>query len=267
MITSLIGMGVVAGGAGLAANTISSFNRMVGGTLIGFGMFICATPAWADETLVASDNSAVNCTISQKGLTRISLKDDRFSSVSKMTTGIDTEDFGVVNEPTRGDIYISIPDGYTRQDVSFFGTSGKGFTYKFDCRVSGDKAQQVFVENRDIRKEAPAEVALRASPTDTSLALVQAMYAGQSLDGFEVRAPSLDPVMVGELKVQMITEYRGMELTGRMLRIENRGKAAVQLDGQVIAPSNAVAVSVSQPALKPGEATTAFIVTPSGAQS
>ena len=265
MISSIIGMGVVAGGAGLAANTLSGYARLVGGTLIGFGLFICATPAWADETLVATDNSEINCTISKSGLTRISLKDDRFSSVSKMTTGVESEDFGVVNEPTRGDIYISIPDGYSRADVSFFGTSGKGFVYKFDCRVSGEKAQQVFVENRDIRKEALAEVALRASPTDTSLSLVQAMYSGQSLDGFEVRAPSLEAVMVGELKVQMITEYRGLDLTGRMLRIENRGKAAVQLDGQVIAPSNAVAVSVSQSALKPGEATTAFIVTPTGA--
>ena len=168
-----------------------------------------------------------------------------------MTTGIDSEDFGVVNEPTRGDIYISIPEGYSRSDVSFFGTSGKGFVYKFDCRVSGEKAQQVFVENRDIRQDAPAEFTLRASPTDTSLALVQAMYAGHALEGFEVRAPSLEPVMVGELKGPDDHEYRGMELTGRMLRIENRGKAIVQLDGQTIAPTSAVAVSVSQSALKP----------------
>ncbi|MDQ2763820.1 MAG: type-F conjugative transfer system secretin TraK, partial [Pseudomonadota bacterium] len=192
------------------------------------------------------------------------LKADRFASVSKLTTGVDTEDFTVVNEPTRGDIYLSVPNGFTRPNVSFFGTTAKGFVYKFTCRVAGDDAQQVFVENKDIDGDKAVEVARAASPEETSAALVQAMYQSASLDGFDVRPASLDPVMVGALKVQMITEYRGTTLAGRVLRIENKGKAPVALDDKVIAPSNAVAVSVVNPALKPGEATTAYIVTPAG---
>ena len=64
-----------------------------------------------------------SCTVSKSGLTRVSLKDDRFASVSKLTTGVESDDFTVVNEPTRGDIYLSVPEGFSRQRVSFFGTT------------------------------------------------------------------------------------------------------------------------------------------------
>jgi conjugal transfer pilus assembly protein TraK len=63
----------------------------------------------------------------------------------------------------------------------------------------------------------------------------------------------------------MIAEYRGAELSGRTLRIENGGAAAIGLDETVIAPSNALAVSVAQRKLQPGQATTAYIVLPTGA--
>lgn len=260
---TLVAYGLVGGGTGLASRMCIA-SRFIGASLIVIGAFALAAPAFADEHLLAEDNSEVACTISKTGLTRVSLQDDRFASVSKLTIGMESEDFTVVNEPTRGDIYISVPETYAKPDVSFFGTTSKGYVYKFACRVSGDRAQQVFVENKDILGEKPAELARAASPQETSAALVQAMYQSANLDGFEVRQASLDPVMVGTLKVQMIAEYRGLNLAGRILRIENKGKAPVTLDEGVIAPSNAVAVSVANPSLKPGEVTTAYIVTTSG---
>jgi conjugal transfer pilus assembly protein TraK len=97
-------------------------------------LLVCGPAVAADETLLAVDNGEVTCSVSATGLTRVSLKDDRFASVSKLTTGVETEDFTVVNEPTRGDIYISLPEGYAKPGVSFFGTTAKGFVYKFACR-------------------------------------------------------------------------------------------------------------------------------------
>ena len=262
---TLTAIGLLLTGAPLVARPFCSGSRLIGSTLIVAAAVLSASPAWADETLMAADNGEIACTVAAKGLTRISLKDDRFASISKLTVGSETEDFTVVNEPTRGDIYISIPDGYSKPTVSFFGTTGKGFTYKFACRTGAGDAQQVFVHNRDLLAQQPAEVARRSSPQDASIALVQAMYSGASLDGYEVRQPLLNAVQVGELKVQMITEYRGLDVSGRVLRIENKGRKDVLLDEKVIAPSNAVAVSVSNPTLKAGEATTAYIVLPAGA--
>lgn len=263
---SIYAWGLLTGGAAIASRPFCVLSRGAGAAMVAAGVLLMASPAFAaDETVLAVDNGEVACTVSLKGLTRISLKDDRFASISKLTTGIDSEDFTVVNEPTRGDIYISVPDGFERTEVSFFGTTAKGYVYKFACRAAGAQAHQVFVHNKDILGEQPAELARRAAPSDTSIALVQAMYAQGALDGFEIRQPNLNAVQVGDLKVQMISEYRGLDLSGRVLRIENRGRRDLTLDEKLIAPTNAVAVSVAQPNLKAGQVTTAYIVLPTGA--
>lgn len=262
-MTPWIAYGLLGGGVAVSSRWCT-LSRVVGAGMIIAGGVALASPAWADEHVLARDNSEVACTMSKSGLTRVSLKDDRFASVSKLTTGVDTDDFTVVNEPTRGDIYVSVPDGYLRASVSFFGTTSKGYVYKFACRLAGDAAQQVFVENKDIEGEKQTQVASAATPQEASANLVQAMYENANLDGFEIRPSNMNAVMVGALKVQMISEYRGPNLAGRVLRIQNTGKTPVSLGEGTIAPSNAIAVSVPHPDLKPGEATTAYIVTPSG---
>ncbi|EGI53952.1 MULTISPECIES: type-F conjugative transfer system secretin TraK [Bacteria] len=263
-MTAWVAVGLIGGGTAFASR-LCSLSRLIGAGMIVAGGVVLAAPAFADEHVLAKDNSEVACTMSKSGLTRVSLKDDRFASVSKLTTGVDTDDFTVVNEPTRGDIYVSVPEAYSRPNVSFFGTTSKGYVYKFSCRLAGDDAQQVFVENKDIGGAAETQVAaVAASPQEASATLVQAMFQSAPLEGFEVRPAVTDPVMIGSLKVQMVAEYRGASLAGRTLRIENRGKVPVALGEGTIAPSNAIAVSVANPNLKPGEATTAYIVTPSG---
>jgi conjugal transfer pilus assembly protein TraK len=224
-------------------------------------------PAVLDQNLVASDDGEVHCAASLRDLTRIALKGDQFASVQKVQTGIPTEDFSVVSEPKRGDIYISIPDGYPKRTISFFGTTQKGFVYKFVCTVSGDEAAQVFIANADIEKPAHASTAIPASlsPKDGAVRLVKAMYAQDIVDGFEIRQRVLAPVNVGSLMVQMIGEYRGAQMTGKTLRIENKGSKPVDLTEESVS-SNAIAVSIANPSLKPGEVTTAYVVQASGDQ-
>ncbi|RYG55585.1 MAG: ABC transporter permease subunit, partial [Alphaproteobacteria bacterium] len=41
--------------------------------------------------------------------------------------------------------------------LSFFGTSKRGYVYKFQCRISGDQAVQVFVSNPAIAKADAVE--------------------------------------------------------------------------------------------------------------
>lgn len=262
---SFYAFGLLGIGAAFASRPFCHASRATGAALIGFGLFLASAPAFArDETLLAKDNSEIACTVAKQGLTRISLKNDRFASLSKLQRDADPDNFSVVHEPNRGDIYLSLPDGYAKADVSFFGTTAKGFVYKFACRVAGEGTHQVFVENRDLVVDESGPVRV-TSASESSVSLVQAMYAAKPLAGFDFRQLDLSPVRVGDLNVRMISEYRGSELSGRVLRIENGGAAAVTLDETVIAPGNAVAVSVAQPVLKPGQATTAYIVLPTGA--
>ena len=223
-----------------------------------------SVPALAsnDENLLADDDGEVSCTISSRGLTRISLRDDRFVSISKLATGVDSEDFNAVHEPNRGDIYISVPADYSLQDVSFFGTTQRGFVYKFSCRLGAVGTHQIFVTNRTAVEERPVEVARRADPDVAAAELVRAMYAGNAVDGYEIRQPNRAPQRLGPLTLQFITEYRGIALTGRVVRIENVSREAVPLDDRTIGPESAVAVSVTKSSVGPGEVAMMFVIVP-----
>ncbi|MGO7251728.1 type-F conjugative transfer system secretin TraK, partial [Rhizobium brockwellii] len=81
-------------------------SRLIGDCLFTLAILFFAQPAWADQTIMAADNAQVDCQASAKDLTRISLVEDEFASVSKISTGNPQDDFSVVNEPVRGDIYL-----------------------------------------------------------------------------------------------------------------------------------------------------------------
>jgi len=259
-------IGCAAAGAAFLTRIYCDLSRVVGAVLVAFAILIVAEPAWADQTIMASDSSQVDCTASAKDLTRISLVEDEFASVSKISTGNPQDDFSVVNEPVRGDIYLSVPDGFGRPALSFFATSKRGYVYKFVCRISGDQAAQVFVSNPAIANERAAENGPtdKLAPQDAAVELVQAMYSNAVADGYEMRQRTLRPVYVGTLRVQMIAEYRGSDLTGRILRIENKGDQSVELTEAMVAPSSALAVSIADTKLAPGKVTTAYLVSQNG---
>ncbi|OYW86321.1 MAG: conjugal transfer protein TraK, partial [Sphingobium sp. 32-64-5] len=105
---------------------------------------------------------------------------------------------------------------------------------------------------------------IQLGPQDAAVELVQAMYSNALADGYEMRQRSLRPVYVGTLKVQMIAEYRGSQLTGRVLRIENKGDQSVELTTSMVAPASALAVSIADTRLAPGKVTTAYLVSQNG---
>ena len=235
--------------------------RALGLALIGVGL-ASAAPAYADQTLMVADNGTVHCEASAKDLTRISLKDDQFASVSKVQAANPADDFQVVNEPLRGDIYLSVANGFSKPTISFFGTTRKGFVYKFICAVGGSDARQVFVANADVEHPRPMGETWPAglSAQDASARLIAAMYAQKPVEGFDITWRALVPVNIDTLVVQMVGQYVGATYTGKLLKIINRGPKPAILSEDKVAPADAIAVSITNPRLAPGEATTAFIV-------
>jgi conjugal transfer pilus assembly protein TraK len=263
MTSLIIGSTISATGAYLLSRVLWILWRFFGAILFVVGLFVIASPAFADQNLMVADNGTVQCDASARDLTRISLKDDQFAAVSKVTSGVPSEDFSIVNEPVRGDIYVSVPEQYSRKTISFFGTTRKGFVYKFICTVAGDQAKQVFIGNADIERgpQDPAEaIPATLSTNEGAIRLVKAMYQQSIPPGFEIRPVTRAPVNVGTLKVQMISEYRGVMLTGKEMRIENKGSQPVRITDEMVVSSGAIAVSIAQPELQPGQATTAYTV-------
>ena len=61
--------------------------------------------------------------------------------------------------------------------------------------------------------------------------------------------------------VQLVAEYEGLDVVGRVVRIENSSSAPVEITEGRIAPSDALAVSIANPKLAPRQATSAYVVT------
>ncbi len=230
--------------------------------LFSVGLLGLANPAFADQNLLASDNGTVRCEASLKDLTRITLANDQFASISKVQAANPAEDFDVVNEPLRGDIYISVGQGFSKPAISFFATTRKGYVYKFLCAVGGTDAKQVFVANADmaaphaVGEELPADL----SPQDEATRLIAALYAQRSVAGYDIDWRPLAPVATGDVTVQRIGHYQGARLTASLLKLTNTSTKPLALREDDIGPPDAVAISVTNPKLKPGEATTAFVV-------
>ena len=259
-LNRMVWLELAAGAA--CASRVWRRERLVGAALVALGLAGIAEPALADQNVLAADNGTVRCDASLKDLTRITLKDDQFASVSKIQTSSAAEDFQVVNEPLRGDIYLSVGSGFSRPSISFFGTTKKGFVYKFVCAVAGSEAKQVFVANAD--SEHPAAVGERwpvgLSDQDGAARLISAMYVQKPVEGFDITWRPLAPVNVGSLKVQLVGQYAGASLTGKLLKLANTGTKPVTLSEDQVAPADALAVSLAQSKLEAGQETTAFVI-------
>ncbi len=226
---------------------------------------LCASgPALADQFKQTADGGTIDCEVSAHELTRFALVGDAFASVSKIGTGTPYNDFAVTNEPVRGDIYVSVPEVYAAAQVSFFATTKKGYVYKFACPILPIEAQQVFVTNPAIAKDAASDWE-KATPIETSaVRLVQAMAGNAQVPGFTVRQPSSLPARAGGIEVQLIAEYRGASLAGKVVRLANRGSAPATITTHDLAPVGTIAIAIANPVLAPGTATTAWIVGPNG---
>ena len=260
-------VGFVSGGATYIAGTISRVDARVQGAglgLLAVGAIVAAQPALADQYRMAGDSARVECVASKKDLTRISLVGDQFSSLNKVATGVPYNDFSVVNEPVRGDIYLSVPETYAARTINFFATSKKGYVYKFACTVAPVEAQQVFVTNPGLAQAKAKEWEDQTPVQETAVRLIQAMATSATVEGFEIRQPNAKPAMVGTLSVRLIAEYRGASLIGKVLRVENKGTAPVTLHEADLAPQGTRAVTIATPEIGPGQATVAYLVGQNG---
>ena len=226
---------------------------------------LMAVPAHADQFKQAADGAGIDCAVSAQELTRFALIDDQFASVSKISTGYPYNDFAVTNEPVRGDIYVSVPETFAARSVSFFATTKKGYVYKFGCRIDDIPAAQVFITNPaiagDKRDVADAEV----PPEQAAVQLIQAMANDALPDGYTVRQASDVPKRVGDLEVQLIAEYAGPALTGKVVRVANRSGKPLTLAERDISPRDTLAAAIRESVLAPGAATTVYVVGSTGA--
>src|SRR3546814_7891091 len=86
-----------AAGTAFLSRVHCHLSRCMGAGLLAIAVLLVAEPARANQTIMASDSAQVDCQASAKDLTRISLVEDEFASVSKISNGNPIDDFSVVN--------------------------------------------------------------------------------------------------------------------------------------------------------------------------
>ena len=225
---------------------------------------LLASPAQADQFKQAADGAGIECTVSARELTRFALIGDQFASVSKISTGTPYNDFAVSNEPLRGDIYVSVPETYAASSISFFATTKKGYVYKFACAVESIPAAQVFITNPAIATNEAAAWEAETPLQTSAVRLIQAMANDRTVEGFQVRQSSAPPAWVGDLELQLIGDYRGAELAGKLVRVTNRGSAPITLAASDLAPKDLLAIAIAHPTLEPGTGTSVVVVGANG---
>jgi conjugal transfer pilus assembly protein TraK len=139
---------------------------------------------------------------------------------------IPAEDFKIVNEPVRGDIYISVPDGFTKPTSRSSARPARASSTSSCARCAGTTPSRCSSANTAIKPKRARDWEVRSSPEDTAVRLAQAMYRSETIEGFEIRQSVLEPVMVGKLEVQQVGEYRGADLKGLILKVRNTGREA-----------------------------------------
>lgn len=244
----------------------SRFKRRAPAIALAAALLALASPALADQFKESADGGTVACSVSARELTRFALIGDQFASVSKISSGYPYNDFAVTHEPVRGDIYVSVPETFAASRISFFATTKAGYVYKFSCSIDKIEAAQVFITNPAIAKGDAGRWERQTGQNEAAVRLVQAMAGQQTLPGFEISQPAALPSRIGALEVQLIAEYRGAALAGKVIRLANRGTKALTVAEKDLAGAGALAVSIAQPTLEPGAATTAYLVGPNGEQ-
>ena len=256
----LLGSGIASISWGITRIPDTGF-KTLGVAFLITALSFSASPALADQFVEAADNAKIDCTLSRDELTRIALVGDEFSSVSKIASGYPYNDFGVTHEPVRGDIYISVPPSFASDSASFFATSKQGFVYKFVCHTAPVEAHQLFITNPALAKPEAETWENERSEEQTIIALVKAVAEGTAPPGYSVRQRMTRPVRTGSIEVQLIAEYRGAGFNAQQFILTNRGRTAVELNEEELAPKSARAISLAQNTLGAGTSTSAFVVT------
>lgn len=214
----------------------------------------------ADQFLKAADNATLSGVMSKSEVTRISFTGDDAASVQKIKPTNPMDDFSIAHDPVTGDIYVTLPVGFSSKFVNFFATSKRGFTYKFILRVSDIPATQIFVQNPVVGSQRAAQFERKQPYRQTLVKIIRAMWNRQILPGYEITWRDRHRIKAGPLRYRQTGLYQGSNLVGRIYEVENNSAKPVQLSEGLFQTGHILAVSIQQRDLAPRSKTSVFVI-------
>lgn len=168
-----------------------------------------ATQASAMQILEAADNAELEAVISERAVSRITLAGDRVARVIRGPEGFDVE-----HDPARGDLYLRPLESKskTRESVTLFIGTAKGFTYKLSLRTAARDSAQILIRNAAAIPRTEGSVAGEGRVRALA-ALVRAVARREVPPGYAVETHSGAPERDG---LSLLEVWRGRKFIARV---------------------------------------------------
>ena len=239
----------------------------------------------AQQVIEPAPNGVVTLDASRTGMTRIAFEDDRAASVQKIAEGDPEGDFSATKDMATGDLYVVIGEN-ALGNLSFFVTTEGGQTYQVMMGVRDVPTLQVEIaapQNNDPSLErgenvlaanlsmgSTASIGPVETPVvDLSSVLIQAMYSGARVTGFETRRYRRLDWLEGPLSAQGfsqrgVIEWAGNGATGYAVTVRNEATAPTRINYGRLAVFNVVAATGDQDPVARRQTAQIFLVVKGG---
>lgn len=209
---------------------------------------LLSTEAFAIQNLPLIDHQRSHLTISKHQLNRIAVRGDRIQQVF----GVD-ENLHVETDEQGGQIFIKCahPHG---NPVSLTLITEGGLTQDLTLTPEDVEAQTILFKPGAVKDQVMEE---DNSSQDQLMSLMQAMIAGQKIDGYEMTSVS-DGEPNGRFRAYK--HYEGPEYRGIHYIFKNEGDEPILLTEPSLAQPGDLAVSLSHTNVAPGTCVSLYVI-------
>lgn len=227
---------------------------MIKKKLLGLGLLaLDSTQALAVQNFNLVDHQRTEIQVSNRQMNRIAVKGDRIQQIF----GAD-EHFHIETDDHGGQIFLKFLSDQMLEPVSLTIVTEEGLTQDLTLMPDDMDAQTVLFKP-GVSVDEGDENRLETRE-DKIAALITAMAAGDLLEGYDIK-----PVTPGEESettsaFKAIKAYEGESFKGIIYCLQNDGETVLNVTEQDVAQSGDLAVSISSPAVAPGQSAHLYVV-------
>lgn len=229
--------------------------------LFSISSVFLATPSFALQILKAKDNETVSAKITDKGLTRIFVTDDRIQAV-RGTDGM----YQLTKDENQGAIFIKPTLSYQRTSFNLFLSTENGHSYTLLLHPADIPAQNIELKPQTPSKKRAERWEKNMPYTQLVVTLMTDMVNAKQPDGYAiVNLEKTKPIKLSSgLTMQLLTLYQGNHLQGEFWRIKNPNKYSITVEPTDFYQDNSQAISILDETLNANDETYLYRVVDHG---
>lgn len=211
---------------------------------------LISTNSFALQIKPIKDNGTVSASISNQGLTRIAIENDRILNVRGLSGA-----YGIKTDNQQGAVFIQPTEAYQNKPFTLFIATEQNHNYVLRLTPYNQNADTILLKPQGVSNPVAAQWE-KSSPYAESIShLMTEMVSRHTPDGY-----SVNPVIKGKnyyIGAKAVIEpnfiYEGAYLEGRIYQITNRSSQTLQLTENQFYQSGDRAIALSSLIIMPHE--------------